>query len=70
MKIGIIGTGNVGGMTAMRLCSLGFKKIVLVDALPNFALAKSLDLNDASFILKKDYAIKGSNNIDNHGRTK
>ena len=64
MKISIIGTGNVGGLTAMRLCSLGFKEIVLIDAVPRLAYAKALDLSDARFIFKHNYHIQGTDDIN------
>ncbi len=63
MKISIIGAGNVGGLTAMHLCSLGFSEIVLVDAIENLAHAKALDLSDARFIFKHNYRVRGTGDI-------
>lgn len=64
MKISIVGVGNVGGLTALHLCSLGFKEITLVDIIPNAARAKAFDLSDAKFILKQDCRINGSDDIN------
>ena len=62
-KISIIGAGNVGGLTAARLATFGFKKIVLVDAVANLAHAKALDLNDSRFIFKQNYHVQGTGDI-------
>ena len=64
MKISIIGAGNVGGLTAVQLCSLGFNEIVLVDAVPKLACAKALDLSDTRFIFKHNYHIWGTDDIN------
>ena len=64
MKISIIGAGNVGGLTAIQLCRLGFKQIVLIDVVPKLAYAKSLDLNDARFIFKNNYYILGTDDLN------
>lgn len=64
MKISIIGAGNVGGLAALHLCSLGFNEIVLIDALPNLAYAKALDLSDARFIFTHNYHIHGTDDIN------
>ena len=64
MKISIIGAGNVGGLTAMHLCSSGFSDIVLIDAVSNLAHAKALDSSDAQFIFKHNYRIQGTDDIN------
>ena len=63
MKISIIGAGNVGGLTAIKLCSLGISEIVLVDAMAGLAHAKALDLSDAKFMLAQNYHILGTDDI-------
>jgi len=63
MKISIIGAGNVGGLTAIQLCNLGIKEIVLIDAVTNLACAKALDLSDARFLFKQDNRITGTDDI-------
>ena len=64
MKISIIGAGNVGGLTAARLCNLEIDEIVLVDAVTNLANAKSLDLSDARFIFEQNCLIHGTEDIN------
>ncbi len=63
MKISIIGAGNVGSLSAMRLAHEGLGEIVLVDILKGIARGKAFDLEDASSILKLDYDIAGSDDI-------
>ncbi|MBN2831345.1 MAG: malate dehydrogenase [Candidatus Omnitrophica bacterium] len=65
MKIAIIGAGNVGSLTAMRLAQASLGDIVLVDIAKGLALGKSLDLEDARPILNNDYKIKGTEDIAN-----
>jgi len=65
MKISIIGAGNVGGLTAMRLSEAGFGDIVLVDIIKGLAQGKAFDLEDAGFILKYNYRIRGTDDIEN-----
>ncbi len=64
MKISIIGAGNVGGLTAMRLFEAGFGNIVLVDAAKGLAQGKAFDLEDASSIFKYNYRIQGTDDIE------
>jgi malate dehydrogenase len=63
MKISIIGAGNVGGLTAMRLAEAGFEDIVLVDIAKGLAEGKSLDLEDSGALLKCAYRIQGTDDI-------
>lgn len=63
MKISIIGAGNVGSLTAMRLAQAGLGDIVLIDILKGLALGKSLDLEDARPILNSHYNIEGSEDL-------
>ncbi len=64
MKISIIGAGNVGGLTAMRLAENTLGDIMLVDIAKGLAQGKILDLEDSRAILKSNYNIKGTDNID------
>lgn len=64
MKISIIGAGNVGSLAAMRLAQEGLSEIVLVDIVKGLAKAKVLDLEDSRAILKYNYKIKGTDDID------
>lgn len=63
MKISIIGAGNVGGLTAMRLAEGGFGDIVLMDTAKGLAEGKALDLDDSGSILKNNYNIQGTDDI-------
>jgi len=63
MKISIIGAGNVGGLTAMRLAEAGFGEIVLVDIVKGVAQGKAFDMQDAGAVLKFDCRILGSEDI-------
>jgi malate dehydrogenase len=64
MKISIIGAGNVGSTTALRLAQANFGEIVLLDKVPGLAQGKAYDLEDARYTLKSDYNIRGSENIE------
>ncbi|MCK9431576.1 MAG: malate dehydrogenase [Candidatus Omnitrophica bacterium] len=63
MKISIIGAGNVGSLTAMRIAADGLGEVMLVDVVKGLALGKALDLEDARPILKNNYSIQGSDDI-------
>lgn len=60
MKISIIGAGNVGGLTAMRLAEQGFGEIILVDIINGLAKAKALDLEDANALFKYKCRLEGT----------
>ncbi|MFH0762442.1 MAG: malate dehydrogenase [Candidatus Omnitrophota bacterium] len=60
MKISIIGAGNVGSLSALRIAQEGLGDIVLVDIVKGLAKAKAYDLEDARQILKYDYNIEGA----------
>jgi len=63
MKISIIGAGNVGGLTAMRLVEAGIPEVVLVDVAKGLAQGKILDMDDAGSVLKYSYRISGTDDI-------
>lgn len=63
MKISIIGAGNVGALTAMRLAQDGLTDICLIDIALGLACAKAFDLEDARPILKYHYNIQGTDDI-------
>jgi len=63
MKISIIGAGNVGGLTALRLVQEGLGEIILVDIAKGLASGKAFDLEDSRQILKSNFSIKGSHDI-------
>ena len=64
MKISIIGAGNVGSLTAMRIAAEFSGEIVLVDIAKGLAQGKALDLSDAQAIIKADYNIIGSEDLE------
>lgn len=63
MKISIIGAGNVGSLTAMRLAQEGLADITLIDIVKGLSQGKAFDLEDARPILKYNYNIRGSDDI-------
>ncbi len=63
MKISVIGAGNVGSLTAMRIASDGLGDVLLIDILKGLAHGKALDLEDARSLLKYNYNLKGSDDI-------
>jgi malate dehydrogenase len=63
VKISVIGAGNVGSLTAMRIAGDGLGDVLLIDVVKGLACGKALDLEDARSILKYHYNIKGSDDI-------
>ena len=63
MKISIIGAGNVGGLTAMRIAQEGLQDIFLIDVAKNLAQGKAFDLEDAQSIVRYNYRIQASEDI-------
>lgn len=64
MKISIIGAGNVGSLAAMRLAEESAGEILLIDIVKGFAHGKALDMEDAKSILRCNYNIDGSDDIN------
>lgn len=63
MKITVIGAGNVGGTTALRLAQESFADIVLLDIFGGVAQGKAFDMEDARQLLKCNYSIRGSSDM-------
>jgi malate dehydrogenase len=63
MKITVIGAGNVGGLTAMRLAQDGLGDVCVIDVVKGLAAGKAFDMEDARQILKYDYRIQGSDDL-------
>lgn len=63
MKISIIGAGNVGSLTALRLAYNQIGEILLVDVVKGMAQGKCLDMEDARALLKSNYNIIGTDDI-------
>lgn len=64
MKLSVIGAGNVGGTTAMRLSELGLGEVVLIDIAPNLAKAKAFDMDDSRAVLGKPFSIVPSEDLN------
>ena len=64
MKISIIGAGNVGGITALRLAHENLGEIVLFDIVKGLAQGKVLDMEDARQLVKINYSLTGTDSID------
>lgn len=64
MKISVIGAGNVGSLAAMRIAGDGLGDVLLIDVVKGLAYGKALDLEDARAILRYNYNIKGSDDIN------
>lgn len=64
MKITVIGAGNVGSLTALRLTleRLG-GEVILFDVVKGLAKAKAFDLEDARQAIGVDYGITGTDDI-------
>jgi len=60
-KVTIVGAGNVGGTTAMRLAQRGYADIVLYDIVEGMPQGKALDLAEAAPVEGYDCRITGSN---------
>lgn len=63
MKISIIGAGNVGGLTAMRLAQEQMGEITLIDIAGGIAQGKSFDMEDAKGIFKLNYNVTGTDDF-------
>lgn len=60
-KVTIVGAGNVGGTTAMRLAQRGYADIVLYDVVEGMPQGKALDLQEAAPVEGYDCQIIGTN---------
>ncbi|MFH0738644.1 MAG: malate dehydrogenase [Candidatus Omnitrophota bacterium] len=63
MKISIIGAGNVGSLSALRIAEERLGEVILVDIVKGIAEGKAFDLEDSRSILRLNYNIKGSDDI-------
>ncbi|MFA5356132.1 MAG: malate dehydrogenase [Candidatus Omnitrophota bacterium] len=64
MKISVIGAGNVGGLTAMRLAETGIGEILLVDIAKGLAHGKALDMEDSASVMRFNYSILGTDDME------
>lgn len=60
-KITVIGAGNVGATTAMRLAEGGLGDVVLVDVVEGMPQGKALDLYQAAPVVHHDSILVGTN---------
>ncbi|MBM4418694.1 MAG: malate dehydrogenase [Chloroflexi bacterium] len=60
-KVTIVGAGNVGGTTAMRLAQRGYADLVLYDVVEGLPQGKALDLLEAGPVEGYDCGISGTN---------
>ncbi|MEE9238637.1 MAG: malate dehydrogenase, partial [Thermodesulfobacteriota bacterium] len=63
-KISVIGAGNVGATTALRLAESELGDVVLVDIVEDMPQGKSLDLMQMGPIVKYDVDITGTNGYE------
>jgi malate dehydrogenase len=64
MKIGIIGSGNVGITSAFAIAEKGSGHVLLYGRTPGQAKGKALDLAEASPIRRYDIRIEGTDELD------
>ncbi|HEV8633174.1 MAG TPA: malate dehydrogenase [Chloroflexota bacterium] len=60
-KVTIVGAGNVGGTTAMRLAERGYADVVLYDIVEGLPQGKALDLQEAAPVEGYDCRVVGTN---------
>ncbi len=63
-KVSVIGAGNVGASTALRLAELGICDVALIDSVGGLAAGKALDLSEAAPIQRYDARIAGSSEYE------
>ena len=63
-KVTVVGAGNVGATTALRIQSLGYADVVMVDVVEDLPQGKSLDMLEAGPVVGSDVQITGSNSYD------
>src|SRR5688500_10342735 len=59
-KITVVGTGNVGATTALRLAGRDYADILLVDVVEGLAEGKALDINQAGPVAGHEASVIGS----------
>ncbi len=63
-KVTVVGAGNVGATTALRISQLGYADVVLVDVVEDLPQGKGLDMLQAGPVQGTDGAITGSNGYE------
>ena len=60
-KVTVVGAGNVGATTALRISQLAYADVVLVDVVEDLPQGKGLDMLEAGPVLGTDASIIGTN---------
>jgi malate dehydrogenase len=63
-KVTVVGAGNVGATTALRIQQLGYANVVLVDVVEDLPQGKGLDMLEAGPINGTDASVIGSNSYE------
>ena len=63
-KVTVVGAGNVGATTALRISQLGYVDVVLVDVVEDLPQGKGLDMLEAGPVMGTDAHITGSNGYE------
>ena len=63
-KVTVVGAGNVGATTALRIHQLGYADVVLVDVIEDLPQGKGLDMLEAGPVTGTDGGIIGSNSYE------
>ncbi|MCH2517125.1 MAG: malate dehydrogenase [Dehalococcoidia bacterium] len=63
-KVTVVGAGNVGATTALRIQQLGYTDVVLVDVVEDLPQGKALDMLEAGPVTGTDARVTGSNSYE------
>ena len=63
-KVTVVGAGNVGATTALRIHQLGYADVVMVDVVEDLPQGKGLDMLEAGPVVGSDAGITGSNGYE------
>ncbi|MHB8780455.1 MAG: malate dehydrogenase [Candidatus Geothermincolia bacterium] len=63
-KVAVIGAGQVGALTAMRVCESGLAEVALIDVQPGIARGKALDIAQASALAPGALRIEGGESME------
>ena len=63
-KVTVVGAGNVGATTALRIQQLGYADVVLVDVIEDLPQGKGLDMLEAGPVTGSDAKVTGSNSYE------
>ncbi len=67
MKISVIGAGNVGGLTAMRIAQDSLVEVCLIDIAKGLSCGKALDIEDSRALLKFGSPVLGTDDLASLG---